>query len=94
MTVTPTEDDPEEQRRIARAIAEADRNLASALFAATEPLTYERALLSRRPETYDEHDRATLKRMAWHYRNRLPRWLRPKFNPDDPIIRERDQAHG
>ena len=94
MTYAPLEIDPEEDRRIRLALVQADRTLCDHLRAAAPPGTYEAAFLRRDADTFDTTDRALLKRLRWHYRRRLPAWLRPKVNPDDPIVRERELLHG
>ncbi len=38
--------------------------------------------------TLTEHERGEITRLAWMYRRDLPEHLRPKLNPDDPIVRE------
>lgn len=35
-----------------------------------------------------DHERGEIMRLAWMYRRDLPEHLRPKLNPDDPIVRE------
>ena len=94
MTYQPPENDPEEARRVHLAQAVADRSVMDHLRAAAPRGTYEYVFLRRDPDTFDASDRALLKRLRWHYRDRLPSWLRPKKNPDDPIVRERELVDG
>jgi hypothetical protein len=79
--------DQEEEKRVRKALANCDRILAERLVSATRPGSFERQFLERDPDTYDGFDRRLLKSLAWHYRRQLPSWLRPKLNPDDPIVR-------
>lgn len=88
------ETDFEQDARIRAAFVANDRLLCDRLFAATKPGTYERDFLLRDPATFDPADRALLKRLAWHYRTRLPAHLRPRVNPADPIARERELSDG
>jgi hypothetical protein len=94
MTFLTPETDFEQDARIRAAFVTLDRLLCDRLFAATRPGTYERAFLLRDPSTFDPTDRAFLKRLAWHYRTRLPAHLRPKVNPADPIACERELLDG
>jgi hypothetical protein len=89
----PPDHDPEQERRVRAAFVQADRDLAERLFYVAKQGSYERAMLSRDAATYDDADRRLLRRMAWHYRRRLPAWARPTVNPDDPIVRESEQRH-
>ncbi len=89
----PDEDD-DDAVRLKAVFAKNDRVLCDRLFAAAKPGSYEAYFLLRDPATYDSADRATLHRMAWFYRRRLPKFLRPARNPDDPIVRERGVLDG
>ena len=91
---TAPDTDIEQEARVRAALATADRQLADRLLAATKPGTWERAFLLTDPVTFDPAARLTLKRMAWFYRTRLPRHLRPMKNPDDPVVVEREFLNG
>lgn len=91
---TPPDTDMEQEARVRAALVTADRNLADRLLSATKPGTWERAFLLTDPATFDAAARMTLKRIAWFYRTRLPHYLRPTKNPDDPIVREREFLNG
>ena len=82
------EHDPEEAARVRKARVAAAAEKLTALRAAPPKGTYEFMFVRRSPETFDECDFALLRRLVWHYRDRLPGWMRPKLNPDDPIVRE------
>jgi len=86
------EEDPEEAARIRRAVVQQAAIKADALRAAAPAGTYEHAFLRRNPATFDVTDLALLERLAWHYRGRLPTYLRPRLNPTDPIVRETSHA--
>lgn len=88
------EHDNDDDIRARAAFVQHDRILCDRLVAATKPATFERAFLLRDPATFDPADRQLLRRLAWFYRNRLPAWLRPSKNPDDPIVRESTLRHG
>lgn len=86
--------DPEEASRVRRAIVVAARIKVEALRSAAPHGTYEYAFLRREPATFNDVDLAVLDRLAWHYRRRLPSYLRPPRNPDDPIVRESATDNG
>jgi len=88
------ENDPEEATRVRRAIVRAAAIKAEALRAAAPHGTYEYDFLRRDPETFNDVDLQLLTRLAWHYRRRLPSYLRPNVNPDDPIVRESASDNG
>jgi hypothetical protein len=88
------ETDSEQEARVRAAFVAFDRLLIDRLFAATKPGTYEREFVLRDPATFDPADRALLARLAWHYRRRLPAHVRPRSNPSDPIVREREFLDG
>ena len=47
-----------------------------------------RHFLTRDLTRITEHERGEIMQLAWMYRRDLPEHLRPKLNPDDPIVRE------
>jgi hypothetical protein len=88
------ETDNEEVARVRAALANLDRILCERLLAAAKPGGYEASFLRRDPATFDQADRLTLRRIAYFYRLRLPAHLRPRKNPDDPIVREMELLDG
>lgn len=86
--------DPEEAARVRRVIVQGAAIKIEALRAAAPHGTYEYVFLRRDPATFNDVDFAVLTRLAWHYRRRLPRYLRPPVNPDDPIVRESATSDG
>ena len=81
-------DDPEEATRLRTVAVQAARIKMNELRAAAAPGSFEHAFLRRDPATFDDFAFALLTRLTWHYRRRLPRYLVPTQNPDDPIVRE------
>ena len=94
MTYAGSDTDVEQERRVHTTLVEFDRLICDRLLAATKPGTWERDFLLKDPATFDQAARTTLKRIAWFYRTRLPSHLRPRKNPDDPIIRESEFLNG
>lgn len=80
--------DPEEDARVRRALLIRDRERVRCLHGLTRRGSYDRAFLEIDPASYDDTDRALLKRLLWHYRRSLPADLRLTQNPADPIVRE------
>lgn len=85
--------DAEDAERSAQAQAAADRlllkHLAALSWAPRHP--YARAireLLAADLTRLTPLQAHQLRKLAWAYRVRLPAHLRPKVNPDDPIVRE------
>ena len=91
MTYAHEPDDPEEDRRLRGTAEQGAAIRMDALRAAAAAGSFEFVFLRRSPATFDAFDFVLLDKLAWHYRRRLPRYLAPKLNPDDPIVR---QAHG
>lgn len=89
MTWAPPEQDTDDAARVRQAVVQAARNRMDQLRAAAPRGTYEHAFLRLDPASFDAVDLALLDRLAWHYRDRLPAWARPTFNPADPIVREK-----
>ncbi len=83
-------EDPEEAQRVRAVAVQAAGLTLDALRAAAPCGTYEHGFLRRDPRAFDAVDFALLDRLAWHYRRRLPRYLRPALNPDDSIVREQN----
>ena len=81
-------DDPEEARRLRKTAETAARLKLDALMAAAAPGSFEHEFLRRDVSTFNDFHFALLARMAWHYRRRIPRFLAPALNPDDPIVRQ------
>jgi hypothetical protein len=47
------------------------------------------------PEHLSDKQRDHVQRVAWRLRRHLPEHLRPRVNPDDPIVRDmRNTVHG
>lgn len=44
------------------------------------------------PLHLSDNDRARIRSLCWRYRHALPAHLRPKLNPDDPVVRELEAA--
>ncbi|HQU16641.1 MAG TPA: hypothetical protein PLO69_11140 [Gammaproteobacteria bacterium] len=86
---------PEETAaRVALAVARDLGPLMDILAACTRRGSYERALLTRSAATLNPHEQFTVRCLAWHYRDRLPRWRRPAQNPADPIVHESEMIRG
>jgi hypothetical protein len=88
----PEPEDREEEARLGAARVSAARVRMDALRGAAVARSYERAFLRREPATFGVFEFALLDRLLWHYRARLPGFLRPKLNPDDPIVGENDAS--
>lgn len=50
------------------------------------------ALALQDPATLDQRRRHWIRQMLYRYRRALPPDARPKVNPDDPIVREMEEA--
>lgn len=88
------EDDPEEAGRVYKAVIAATRDKLDALRAAPPPGSFDHQFVRRDPATFDATDHEILRRLIWHYRRRVPGWMRPRMNPDDPLVRaQQDSAH-
>jgi hypothetical protein len=83
-------DDPEEARRLRKTAETAARLKLDALVAAAAPGSFEYEFLRRDPATFEDFHFDLLTRLAWHYRRRIPRFLAPALNPDDPIVRHKN----
>lgn len=88
----PPDDDAE---RLALVLAPRMRASIQALLNVTM-LPNDQALLDslarRDPATLDAQQRHWIAQFMWRYRSRVPAALRPKLNPDDPIVREMERA--
>jgi hypothetical protein len=49
-------------------------------------------LARRDPATLTAQQRHWIAQLLWRYRRNVPSELRPKLNPDDPIVREMEMA--
>jgi hypothetical protein len=86
--------DDDDAARVRTAQVNSDRILCDRLFAAAKAAGWEAYFLKRDPATFDALNRMMLRRLAWFYRLRLPAYLRPRRNPDDPIVREMELSDG
>jgi hypothetical protein len=92
----PEADTPaQEAARVAQAEAEERRVMIRALREAlnnTRSMQADRARLRRLLAAdlgrWSRDDQRDLDRLAWRHRRRLPHYLAPRLNPDDPIVRE------
>lgn len=50
------------------------------------------SLARRDPKTLTAEHRSWIASLLWKYRRDLPANLRPRLNPDDPIVREMEAA--
>ena len=81
-------DDPEEAARVRATAVQFAKLRLDELRAAAPSGSFEFAFLRRDPTRFSDMDFAILERLAWHYRRRISRFLAPKTDPDDPIVRE------
>jgi hypothetical protein len=95
MTYAQPEPEDDDEERLAIALAPRMAAYVSALFAITM-VPKDRELLGslarRAPQTLTAEHRLWITRLAWKYRSDMRRSLRPKLNPDDPIVREMEMA--
>jgi hypothetical protein len=94
--------DPDDRARVRAAETAALRLVMNSLRMIPTPFwgmdtQFIRHVCCKVPEHLTERQRAHVARVAWRLRRYLPQHLKPRVNPDDPIVKEnaeRERLHG